>query len=180
MFFDLEEFKKENPSPRVGSASSTSSSTSDNSISSVISTKAPTLAPIVKVAPTPKTYSRPLGYVYIPREPYVQFLLKYIPTDIKQTSKSHQVKYLLTEELFKKALYNEDIKELYSHYIDIIPKTKIKYVLEPYTYKNFLTFTRQLCNQFDWKYENRVKYLYNVYNIYYDIYIPVKLIEGLI
>lgn len=177
MFFDLEEFKKENPHSRAGSASSISSNTS---ISSVISTKPPSLAPIVKKEPTPKTYSRPFGYIFIPKEPFLLFLLKYIPTTIKETSKTRQVKYLLTEELFKKALYNEDIKELYSHYIEIIPKTKVKRIQEPYTYKNFLTFTRQICNQFDWKYDNRVKYLYNVYNIYYDIYIPVKLIEVLI
>lgn len=178
MFFDLEEFKKDNPSPRIGSASSTDSSAS--STSSIITSKPPSLASIVKSDPRPKTYSRPFGYIYIPKEPYLLFLLKYIPTTISKTSKLHQYKYLLTEELFKKALYNEDIKELYSHYIDIIPKTKIKHIQEPYTYKNFLTFTRQISNQFDWKYENRVKYLYNVYNIYYDLYIPVKLIEGLI
>jgi hypothetical protein len=174
MFFDLEEFKKENPPSRAGSASSISSNTS------IISTKPPSLASIVKLEPKPKTYSRPFGYIHIPKEPYLLFLLKYIPTTITDTTKMHLVKYLLTEELFKKALYNEDIKELYSHYIDIIPKTKVKYIQKPYTYKNFLTFTRQICNQFDWKYDNRVKYLYNVYNIYYDIYVPIKLIEVLI
>lgn len=177
MFFDLEEFKKENPSSRAGSASSISSNTSS---SSIISTKPPSLASIVKSEPKPKTYSRPFGYIHIPKEPYLLFLLKYIPTTITDTSKMCLVKYLLTEELFKKALYNEDIKELYSHYIDIIPKTKVKHIQEPYTYKNFLTFTRQICNQFDWKYDNRVKYLYNVYNIHYDIYVPIKLIEVLI
>ena len=178
MFFDLEEFKKESPSPRVGSASSTSSTTS---VSSVISAKPPPLVQAVKIEPKPKTFIRPFGYIFIPRDPYLLFLMKYIPSEIpKHKQKNYDIKYMLSEDTFKKALYNDDINELYSHYIDIIPKTKKKYIEEPYTYKNFLTFTRQICNQFDWSYENRVKYMTNVYNIQYDIYIPAHLIEGLI
>ena len=181
MFFDIEEFKKETPSPRAGSASSTSSTLSTSSTSSVISAKPPPLVQAVKKEPKPKTYVRPFGYIHVPREPYLLFLMKYIPSEIpKHKQTSYDIKYMLCEDTYKKALYNDDIKELYSHYIDIIPKTKLKYIQEPYTYKNFLTFTRQICNQFDWNYENRVKYMYNVYHIQYDIYIPARIIEALL
>jgi hypothetical protein len=172
MYFDLDELEKpEEAKPVIKK---------QEGISHILTDRPPPIIKVVKTVPTQKTYVRPFGYVIIPKDPFLNFLLKYNPDQFEITSTDTEIKFIITDEIFKKALYNENIVELYSHYIDIIPHNKHKYILPPYTYKKFMTFTRDICAQLDWKYTYFIKRIIGTYKIYYDIYIPSRIIRNLL
>lgn len=79
--------------------------------------------------------------------------------------------YILTNESFKKGMYNNYIQNFFelckSHYYS----SKQKYLENPITYKKFLTILRQICKYNKITYTSEIKYDKSQYNIIYYIFL---------
>mgnify|MGYP000731217530 CR=1 FL=1 len=92
-------------------------------------------------------------------------------TYIKKISVFKNKYYLFTINLFKKLKYNNGIKPFIEDIKPYYKPSKQFYVERNMNFKHFITVIRQLCKIHNVKYENRIKYLHNRYDIDYYFYI---------
>ena len=77
--------------------------------------------------------------------------------------------------IYKKLKYNNFITNFINSIEKYYYKPKLFYIKRKLTYKNFLTIIRQLCNLYNIKFENKIKYSKSKYEIYYIFNIhPIK------
>jgi hypothetical protein len=72
---------------------------------------------------------------------------------------------------FKKAEYNNEIKNLIEKLKEYYHKSKQFYLNRQITYKNFLTIIRQVCNHLCIPYTSKILYNKSKYNIIYIIFL---------
>lgn len=92
-------------------------------------------------------------------------------TYIQKISIKKKNYYLFTSNLFKKLKYNDGIREFLKDIKPYYKKSKQFYVDRKMSLKHFITIIRQLCKIHNIKYENKIRYLHNKYEIDYYIYI---------
>ena len=78
--------------------------------------------------------------------------------------------YLINKISFKKAMYNNYIKDFYELCREYYHISKRKYIDKPITYNSFMTIVRQICNFNNIIYKNDIKYDRSSYDINYYVY----------
>jgi hypothetical protein len=78
--------------------------------------------------------------------------------------------FIFSPIAFKKAEYNNEIKNLIEILKEYYHKSKQFYLNRQITYKNFLTILRQVCNNLCIPYTSKILYNKSKYNIIYIIF----------
>jgi len=110
-------------------------------------------------------------YVYI----MSQMFKKKIPPGIlynflDENSWKHELYYTMDSNSYKKAKFNNNIKEFFSTIKEYYHVSKRYYVEREDTYNNLLTVIRQICKGNSVAYSAIKRYEYSSYKISYNIY----------
>jgi len=103
----------------------------------------------------------------VPNKIIFDFLNKYA---IKSNSKF----LLVTKDTFKRAKFNNDIKEFCEQIKNNYFKCKQFYVTREQNYKTFVTILRQICKSNHLVWTSKIKYDKSKYEIHYYIYPPIN------
>lgn len=91
---------------------------------------------------------------------------------IIQSLCNHENNYFfINDTIFKQNIFNNKISSILYELKDFYFDTKLKYIENGVKYKGFITIIRQLCKLWDIKYNNKIKYNKNKYDIEYYFYI---------
>ena len=90
------------------------------------------------------------------------------PIDISNNSNFH---YKINKIVFKKLHYNNLLKQFLKSIEEFYYDSKKFYVTREIDYTKFLTLIRQICKINNIKYDKKILYLKNYYDIVYYIYI---------
>jgi len=109
------------------------------------------------------------------------FSLLELGTTIKQTDQQddqqddpqtdHKNYYIINKILFKKLQYNSHINTFIDKIAQYYFLSKQFYVTRVINYNNFLTIIRQICKINDTKFDKKIIYTKNNYDIIYYIYV---------
>lgn len=118
-----------------------------------------------------KTKNNQIFKYFIPKKIILDFLniIKY-HNDYKLFKNEN--KFIINKIIYKKLIFNDNIDEFINNIKPYYNKKKIFYVDRKINYKSFLTIIRQVCKLCKIEYENKIKYNYSKYEIYYIINIP--------
>lgn len=78
--------------------------------------------------------------------------------------------YIIDNISFKKGMYNDIIQTFIKDCKEYYHRSKQKYVDRDITYNSFITIIRQICNNNEITYKNKIKYDKSNYSIHYYIY----------
>jgi len=78
--------------------------------------------------------------------------------------------YIFDNSSFKKGIFNNLIQEFIESLKPYYHKSKLLYLERKYTYNNFITILRQLCNFNTIIYTSQIKYDKSKYEIVYHVY----------
>lgn len=95
---------------------------------------------------------------------FIEFIVKYC-TNVKNNE------YVFSLVSYKKAVYDNKIKELIEKIKPCYHKSKRFYLERNINYKNFLTIVRQICTNLSLSYSSQILYNKSKYNINYSIYL---------
>lgn len=95
---------------------------------------------------------------------FTHFLIKYC-------TKEKDNHYIFSLVSYKKAIYDNKLKELLENLKLCYHKSKLFYIERNMTYKNFLTILRQVCTNLSITYSSKILYNKSKYNINYNIYL---------
>lgn len=95
---------------------------------------------------------------------FTEFIVKYC-SNVKKNE------YVFSLVSYKKAVYDNKIKELIEKIKPCYHKSKRFYLERNINYKNFLTILRQICTNLSLSYSSQILYNKSKYNINYSIYL---------
>ena len=102
-------------------------------------------------------------------------IIKNLFNNIKKYNNNYKNNIILNNIIYKKLKYNNFINDFINSIEKYYYKPKLFYIKRNISYKNFLTIIRQLCNLYNIKFENKIKYSKSKYEIYYIFNIhPIK------
>jgi len=91
---------------------------------------------------------------------------------LKKNGNENEEYYIFSKPLYKKALFNNTIKEFIEKIEEFYYDSKKYYVTRKLDYIKFITIIRQICNSLNIKYRTQFLYNNSSYEIVYYIYKP--------
>ena len=105
------------------------------------------------------------------KEPVPIELLQNLFNNVTQiTDNKYNFYYEINKVIFKKLEYNNLLKDFLNSIKDFYYESKKFYITRDIDYTKFLTIIRQICKINNIKYDKKIVYLKNYYDIIYYIY----------